>query len=130
MCRARNRGATACAQNAPTAPDSLALALSPGVEQPLFGSVATIGLSRVENESRCPSGVQCVWAGNAAVIAGLRFGKGPTTPYTLNTNVQPRLITVSGYQIRLDSLSPYPRADRPTTPADYRAYVTVLKPGA
>ncbi len=82
-----------------------------GQERAIPGTVATLGFFDVPADSRCPSQVQCVWAGDATVTMGLRVGdRGPTYPVTLHTSgaAGPIADTVLGLRIGLVDLSPYP----------------------
>ena len=83
----------------------------------------------VENDSRCPSGVTCVWAGNAAVRLQLGTGRGSKT-VTLNTSKSPSFVgetEYQGYKVKLVELSPYPRSDRKIGRRDYTATLLVSK---
>jgi hypothetical protein len=73
----------------------------------------------VSQDSRCPQGVQCVWAGNAAVklsvlalgsigVASMPDLKGmPRTPVTLNTSVDPKSVDLpSNLRLTLIELKP------------------------
>lgn len=65
------------------------------------------GLSITFNElledSRCPKGVTCFWAGNAKVALQINEHEA-----TLNSNLEPRQTTIYSYQVALISVSPYP----------------------
>lgn len=81
----------------------------------------------VADDSRCPKGVTCVWAGNAKVL--LKFSKGNSKPVEmeLNTNIKPRIIPYFGYELRLEKLDPYPEASGPINPSDYVVTLSVHK---
>jgi hypothetical protein len=90
------------------------------------GQEATAGILRltfvgVASDSRCPTDVMCVWAGNAAVEITLRLGEGPGHPYTLNTGIEPDAVDSNGFRVTLLDVQPAPRTERPIAPADYRA---------
>jgi hypothetical protein len=88
-----------------------------------------IRFAAVENDSRCPSDVTCVWAGNAAVQLQLGTGKRSKT-VTLNTSNSPSFVgevEYQGYKVKLIGLSPYPRSDRKIAKRDYRATLLVSK---
>jgi hypothetical protein len=85
----------------------------------------------VASDSRCPTGVDCVWAGNAEVLfeAGAKGRRGKMI-LRLNTNAgQERAAEgkYHGYTVRLLELSPYPRAGRKTKPGEYTATLLVVK---
>ncbi|MGH9820311.1 MAG: hypothetical protein ACRD43_09100 [Pyrinomonadaceae bacterium] len=60
----------------------------------------------VGEDSRCPAGTTCVWAGNAKV--GIQVWKkgGKPADLTLNTTLDPRTVTYLGFKITLITLSP------------------------
>jgi len=82
-----------------------------------FADGFKVSFVSVPNDSRCPIGVSCVWAGNATVI--LKSGDGIDT---LNT-ISPSPILRGQYTIKMDSLTPYP-VYRNTIPPS--AYVVAL----
>ncbi len=57
-------------------------------------------------DSRCPIGTQCVWAGNAKVRVRVTNARGVTQVFDLNTNIQPRTVTFAGYEIKLTNVNP------------------------
>jgi hypothetical protein len=81
----------------------------------------------VADDSRCPKGVTCVWAGNAKVL--LRFRKGNNKPVDveLNTNIKTKIHSLFGYVLRLEKLEPYPEASGPINPSDYVVTLSVHK---
>ena len=93
------------------------------------GTKLRIRFVAVENDSRCPSDVTCVWAGNAAVRLQLGTGRGSKT-VTLNTSKSPSFVgetEYQGYKVKLVELGPYPRSDRKIAPRDYTATLLVSK---
>jgi len=93
------------------------------------GTKLRIRFVTVESDSRCPSDVTCVWAGNAAVRLQLGSGRGSKT-VTLNTSKSPSFVgetEYQGYKVKLVELSPYPRSDRKIGPRDYAATLLVSK---
>jgi hypothetical protein len=105
------------------------LKLSPGQEVAVARTKLRIKFTAVENDSRCPSDVNCVWAGNAAVkleLSGL--GKGKSV--TLNTSKAGQFVSETiyqGYKVKLLDLSPYPRSTQKISPGDYQATLLVIK---
>lgn len=88
--------------------------------------VFRVTLMSVEADSRCPTGVQCVWQGDATVVLGYRFGMGPTVPVKLNLNTPPRDTLIGTVRIVFDSLTPYPAQPGPMPAQDrYRAWLTL-----
>jgi hypothetical protein len=84
-----------------------------------FGSVA--------EDSRCPTGVECIWAGNGKIV--LRISKGRRHPgvMRLNTGVEPKEDDYLNYDIKLVSLSPYPKKDVVIRKRDYVATLIVSR---
>jgi hypothetical protein len=87
-----------------------------GESAELIGERATVGFRRVLNDSRCPRGVTCVWAGEALTehwIQGgaaarpeafqLRLRGGGTSDHS-------DWVPAAGYRVRLTALEPYPEA--------------------
>ena len=103
--------------------------LSPGQQVSVKGTKLRITFMNVKEDSRCPSDVNCVWAGNAALRVWVTNGRGGKT-VALNTNKSPTFgdeAQYQGFKIRLVTLSPYPRTDRKIAPRDYTATLLVSK---
>ncbi len=87
-------------------------------------------------DSRCPTGVACIWEGNARVgIAFIAFERWPpgqksvevSDEFTVELNTSSRFdasATHSGLRVELKRLDPVPRADTPTN-----GYVATLSIG-
>jgi hypothetical protein len=71
-----------------------------------------IAFEGVEEDSRCPEGVVCVWQGNARAHFSATDGSGARVEFELNTGVQPFAHRLGGYTIKLERLVPHPRVDR------------------
>jgi hypothetical protein len=98
------------------------------------GQTATVeGLQvtffRVDDDSRCPKDVACVWEGDAAVKLRLSQGEGAKDTRELHSSgsVGPRRITYSGYEIELGGLRPQPHSSSPVKQDDYRVTLTVRR---
>ena len=72
----------------------------------------------VTEDSRCPKGVACVWAGTAKVKLLVIKGK---LSKQIELGLEPSLQAAEtfGYRIKLDSLTPYPEASRPIQKSQY-----------
>jgi hypothetical protein len=81
----------------------------------------------VREDSRCPEGVQCVWAGNARVAVRFSRAGGKLLTIELNTASDPREVTYMNYTIKLTNLAPRPVAEGQPKPRDYVATFTVSK---
>ena len=93
------------------------------------GEKLSVRFSSVQNESRCPTGVQCVWEGNAAISIEVSKKRKKSTQAVLNTNtaIQPNELAYKKYRIKLLGLNPYPRIDEKTEAKDYEAVMIVTK---
>ena len=96
--------------------------LAPGIEVSLTGADRSVAFVAMVNDSRCPSDVVCVTAGNAEVRLRLRGG-GVDSTLSLNTTTPPKEATIGGVRLELVGLEPYPKASVPKVPADYRATI-------
>ncbi len=99
--------------------------LGVGQEAQIQGTSLTIRAIGVTDESRCPSDVQCVWAGNAIVRLLVTPQGGAGTEIRLNTGLDPKSLTVGGYRITLTGLKPYPRSGATIEQASYVATLEV-----
>lgn len=82
-----------------------------------------ITVARVE-DSRCPTGTQCVAAGNAIVGLILHERGEATRPVQLNTTEGRRTVSHEGYVITVVDVQPWPSRDG-GTPAE-ESYVVRL----
>lgn len=90
------------------------------------GTGLRVGFRGVLADSRCPAGVQCVWAGDAEVEVELSSVSGKET-VTLHTTLTPRSASHGGLVVRLDALAPQPVAGETIPRAAYRATFTVTR---
>ncbi len=103
--------------------------VKPGQQVSVKGTKLRIKFVVVENDSRCPIGVTCVWAGNAAVKFKVSNGKDSKT-VTLNTSSVSSFsneVEYRGYKISLVTLSPYPQNNRRVPPRGHTATLLVTK---
>ena len=108
----------ACSSNASGAKDQV---IAPPADVTLqvgttrsVGGVA-IGFVKIQEDSRCPSDVQCVWAGNAAVELSLASGGAPPVTRVVNSTIDPKSVEEYGLRITFKTLSPAPRQTAPGT---------------
>ena len=87
--------------------------VSVGIRQetavPAFG--IKIKFLDVIEDSRCPAGRECIWAGNAKVRISVRSGNQKPLVLEVNSTVQPQVVNYGRYEIRLAGLDPKPAAD-------------------
>jgi len=104
-------------------------AIKAGHQVVIKGEKLSVQFSSVQNESRCPTGVQCVWEGNAAISIEVSKKRKKSVQAILNTNttIQPNEVAYKKYRIKLLGLNPYPRIDEKIEPKDYEAVMIVTK---
>lgn len=61
-------------------------------------------------DSRCPEGTNCVWAGNAKIKIEVSSNRGKEA-FEVNTNLGPKGAQFDGYAINLIDLTPTPKAN-------------------
>ena len=105
------------------------ITLAPGSEVFPFGDAFHLSFAEVREDSRCPTDVVCIWAGNAVVRLGLAVGTGPTAPYDLNTTTDPREMVYGVYRITLVGLAPAPLSTSTIPLSGYRATLRVIRFG-
>jgi hypothetical protein len=82
----------------------------------------------VGEDSRCPAGTQCAWAGDAAAAFTLEKPPAPAVQRTLHTNGRfERQADVDGFTVRLEDVRPYPKDGVAIAPDDYRATLVVTR---
>ena len=96
-----------------------------GQEARVEGTAIVLRFGGVANDSRCPSDVQCVWAGNAVVGLSLREGEGPATDAALNTTLDPKITKFGGYTVKLVDLKPVPNTGKAISGGEYVATLEV-----
>lgn len=86
----------------------------------------------VEADSRCPRGVECVWAGDAAAALRLTLAGEAPLDTTLHTHEGavggPREVAYGGYIVTLLDVEPYPVYEKTIAPADYAVLLRVTRP--
>jgi hypothetical protein len=94
------------------------IVLSVGVEVRV-DSLLRLGFMGVPADSRCPTSVVCIWAGDGAAEIAYGLGMGPSYPDTLHTTLEPRSAEFAGYLITLLDLMPYPFTPGPIPLDEY-----------
>jgi hypothetical protein len=122
--------AASCGAENPSSPKPVALGtsfvLKPSESAKIEG--LEIAFEGVKDDSRCPVGVQCIWAGDAIVTLALRQAPAARETRQLHAVQDGRETTYGGYRVVLEALAPAPRADAPIAPEAYRATLKVDLP--
>jgi len=84
-----------------------------------------ITLGDVPEDSRCPTGVQCVWAGRARVLMRV---DSANYQRSIQLRTDSATTSVFGHTLTLDSVLPRPRAGQQIARGQYRAWVHVTRP--
>ena len=103
------------------------LTLPPGKQVTSKKSKLKIKLVEVSEDSRCPTGAQCVWAGRAIIKLSVTSPRMGTKVIEIDTSKGPQGDQFDGWAISLDSLTPHPNAATALDPKSYRAKVTVTR---
>jgi hypothetical protein len=90
----------------------------------------TLTLTAIENDSRCPTQVSCVWEGAAdaliqVAVAGQSAESATLRIYGQGRETDESRIEVAGYTVRLTALAPYPAAPQPIPQGEYVATFVV-----
>ena len=128
----------ACATSAPSLVDAqttpvaaqaispIELTLAPGESRRVPEVEATITFEAIVEDSRCPTGVTCIWEGDAAVSVRIEDADGKPGTYTLHTADRFEREAVHGaIRVRLISVAPHPTAEGPVKAEDYRVTLAV-----
>jgi hypothetical protein len=135
-CQASSESPATGVNNPTPGPVSSAQANS-GVVTIQFDEIATypgLELRWVEiNDSRCRTGVQCVWAGEVKVILEATKSTGKNNEpvefeLTLKVRGQPATVSVLGYELELLSVQPYPANNVTTERNSYLAELKIFSP--
>jgi hypothetical protein len=90
-----------------------------------------VGFDAVSSDSRCPKGEQCVWAGDATVRVWVESQGGARRTGELHTAPNlTRALAVSGQELLLVKLEPYPIRGKPIAPGDYVSTFTLAAAGS
>jgi hypothetical protein len=86
-----------------------------------------ITFSRVAEDSRCPSDVVCIWAGQVTVV--LQFALGEQNPVehslTLSADNKPAVKQIGKYLVELLAVIPYPTDTHPIAASNYEIILKV-----
>jgi len=123
-------GALVACDDEPTGPKpGEEFTLAVGEKATLEAVGATVRFVGVPADSRCPSQVECVWAGDGAVVLAIRPLVSGEAEDTLHTHPDgKRAVALSRYELTLLQLDPYPEAAfGKIPPEDYRATLALYE---
>jgi hypothetical protein len=119
-------GACAGAAQRPSALDE-DFELSAGRSVRVADADLLVRFDRVANDSRCPSDVKCITAGDAVVVLGLASGRDTARQYELHTTSGDTSAAHAGYRVTLVALNPVPVSTRTLQARDYVATLRVTR---
>jgi hypothetical protein len=96
-------------------------------QKKLSRSKLTIKFLSLVEDSRCPKGTNCVWAGNATIKVKVSNARGESKIFELNTNTGAKGDTLGAYQFTLESLTPHPANNIRIDRNSYTATFSVVK---
>lgn len=84
---------------------------------------AIVTFEALTEDSRCPQGAACAWAGEAKVGMAVTIAPDAKSsfPLVLGADSAAQSHTNGGYRLTLRAVTPTPNAARSTPPADIRA---------
>jgi len=97
--------------------------LAPEQTVAIAGTSLQLTFVKMIGDSRCPSGVECFWAGSADLELKVTSGT-ESTLITLSTHRQ-KEASAFGHRIQLEDVTPYPAKDQQIAPSQYKAILKV-----
>ncbi len=85
----------------------------------------SISFEGVNNDSRCPIDVICVWAGNAEIVLKIR-NKNFEQNFILNSYLFPRTIVYNQYEIELKKVLPEKKSQIELKQSDYSIQLKIF----
>jgi hypothetical protein len=99
-----------------------------GQEVAVKGQELSVKFDAVLEDSRCPTGVNCVWEGDAKILIGAREATSEALKLELHTNGRfNQAGAYRQYVIRLVALDPHPKADVENEQKDYVATLLITR---
>lgn len=104
-----------------------------GAQEAVFsGGNLRVRFSKLLEDSRCPTEVECFWTGQARIAVIVAPTGRPSTTAYFNTNPAPgenvQTVRAGDYSVELKKLEPYPRTPDDTIDfEDYKATLLVLR---
>ena len=92
------------------------------------GSETRVTFRQVTEESRCPTNVTCVWAGDARIDVLLSPEQGAAESRVLSLTPLDKEARIGDLVIRFVGLAPYPSKPGPIAPRQYVAELLIRSP--
>ena len=113
----------ACGRGGATAALAAPTQLAPGQSVQLEDARFEVQFNGIAADSRCPSDVACVWAGEVLVQLAIR-NEGRTTQHEVR---EMKNATVGGYHVTVLQVLPPPRSAQRIAAADYRVTLKISR---
>lgn len=113
----------ATVETAVVADPGVTFSLAAGKTAAVNGNNARITFNRVTEDSRCPTDVVCVWAGDARIELTISRDGSPVDTKVVSVTAPNNEVVSGDLRIRFVGLAPAPRSSEPTSS---RAYVAQL----
>jgi hypothetical protein len=113
----------ACGRDGSAAELDAPIQLAPGQSAVFADPKLEVHFSGIENDSRCPADVTCVWAGEIIVQLTVRSG-GKTTQHSIK---ETESATVAGATITVLQVLPARTSSQRIAPDDYRVTLKVTR---
>ena len=121
-------GVAACGASSPTRPDPFDLGaeftLAPGQSAKARDEDVEVGFVEVTGDSRCPTDVTCVWAGEVKVRLSARGGPDGRVEHEVREGDS---VVAAGYRIAVVGVKPLASSTRKIVPEEYRATFRVTR---
>ena len=114
----------AAASRTANSPTDIVLSIG---QEVLVDARLRVGFTSVPQDSRCPSSVVCVWAGDGAAELSFHFGTDPSLRDTLHTMMGRKQTGIQDYDITLLELMPYPAAPGAIPPDAYAVRLRIAR---
>ena len=98
-----------------------------GQQKTAAHSRITVKFISVVEDSRCPVGVNCIWAGNARIKITVAKGKKVAKTFELNSSIAPQSISFEGYELKLLDLTAHPTQATNNIPPPASATISTRK---
>ncbi|HEY3287339.1 MAG TPA: hypothetical protein VGJ96_09520 [Gemmatimonadaceae bacterium] len=105
----------------PALGENIDMRLGTSVQVP--GDTLSVKFTDVTADSRCPTGVQCVWAGEATTV--FTVGGSQQVTLILGADATKARVITHGNQVTLVALKPYPTSTGPIVKGDYTATIKI-----
>lgn len=98
-----------------------------GKQKKFSRSKVSVKFVSLVEDSRCPEGVNCVWAGNARITVQITEPGGAGETFDMNTNLGAKGATFAGYAVNLTSLTPTPKENVRINKNGYTATFSIVR---